>query len=124
VETASLFRFAREDQDELIPSRVTDALCRMMVLHHLSHVQIFDSNRIDLPHDLECRLVMKIRPLAPNLQMPFGELSNCLTSAVAPLVRTTRYSQLRRFQDINDNADTGVYTVSYSAVLPSEPVAA
>jgi hypothetical protein len=25
--TASLFRFAREDQDELIPSRVTDALC-------------------------------------------------------------------------------------------------
>jgi hypothetical protein len=71
--TASLFRFARENQDELIPACVTDALCQMMVLHHPFHVQFFDSNRIELPHDLERRLVMKVGPLPPNLLMLLGE---------------------------------------------------
>jgi hypothetical protein len=71
--TASLFRFAREDQDELIPARVTDVLCQMMVLHHPFYVQIFYSNRIELSQDIERRLVMKVGPLPPNLLMLSGE---------------------------------------------------
>jgi hypothetical protein len=59
--TASFFRFARQDQNELIPSCVADALRKMMILHHPFNVQIFDRNRIKLSHDLERRLVVKIR---------------------------------------------------------------
>src|SRR5215475_917413 len=87
-DTASLFRFARKDQDELIPSRVTDALGEMMILQHPFDVQIFDGHRIEFAHDFERRLVMEIGALASNLLMLPGQKSNRLASAIAPLVRT------------------------------------
>src|SRR5262245_41385049 len=64
--TAGAFSLARQDQDELTPSRVTDALGEMMILHHPSHVQIFDGHRVELSHNLERRLVVKISASAPD----------------------------------------------------------
>src|SRR5215475_16178194 len=84
--TASLFRFARKDQDEFIPSRVTDALGEMMILHHPFDVQIFDSDRVELAHDLERRFMMKIGALASNLLMLPGEKLNRPAPAMAALV--------------------------------------
>src|SRR5262245_19211840 len=62
----------------------------MMILHHPFDIQIFDCNRVEFAHDLERRLVMKIRSLASNLLMLPGEMSNRLASAIALLVRTAR----------------------------------
>ena len=65
-DTAGLFRLARKDQDEFIPSRVTDALGVMMILHHPFDVQIFDGDRVELSHDLDRRFMMNIGALASN----------------------------------------------------------
>jgi putative transposase len=96
--TASFFRFARKYQDELIPSRVTDALGEMMILHHPFDVQIFHGDRVELAYDLERRLVMKIGALASDLLMLPGQKLNRLASPIAPLVRTARDSALRSLQ--------------------------
>ena len=86
--TASFFRFARQDQYEFIPSRVTDALGEMMILHHPFDIQIFHGDRVELAYDLERRLVMKIGALASDLLMLPGQKLNRLASTIAPLVRT------------------------------------
>src|SRR2546428_3116103 len=69
--TAGAFSLARKDQDELTPSRVTDALGETVILHHPFNVQIFDGDRVEFAHDLERRLVVKIRALARDLSMFF-----------------------------------------------------
>src|SRR5262245_25722784 len=86
--TTSIFRFARKDQYEFIPSRVTDALGEMMILHHPFDVQIFDGHRVEFAHDFERRLLMKIGALASDLLMLPGQKLNRLASALASLVRT------------------------------------
>jgi len=83
--TAGAFSLARKDQDELAPSRVTDALGQTMILYHPSHVQIFDGNRVKLAHDLKRRLVVKIRALALNLLMFLLKQSGRFSSPVRSL---------------------------------------
>src|SRR5262245_8396363 len=96
--TTSLFRFARQYPDEVLTSRVPAALGEMMILYHPFDVQIFDGDRVELAHDFERRLVMKIGALASDLLMLPGEKSNRLVSAIAHLVRTARDSALSSLQ--------------------------
>src|SRR5262245_5660777 len=62
--TASFFRFARQDRDELTPSRVADALGEMMIPDHHSHVQIFNGDCVKLLDEIERLLVMEVCALA------------------------------------------------------------
>jgi putative transposase len=96
--TASLFRFALQDQDELTPSHVADALGEMMILHHSSHVQIFDGDCVKLLDEIERCLVVEVRALASNLLMLPGQQFDCLTPAIASLVRTARDFALSSLQ--------------------------
>jgi hypothetical protein len=96
--TASFFRFARQDQNELIPSCVADALRKMMILHHPFNVQIFDRNRIKLSHDLERRLVVKIRALSPDFLMFLLQQIDRLASVIASLVHSARDFALSSLQ--------------------------
>jgi hypothetical protein len=63
------FSLVRQDRSELTPSGVTNALGEMMIFHHPFNIQIFDGDRVKLAHDIERRLVLEIRALAPNLLM-------------------------------------------------------
>src|SRR5262249_40955851 len=83
--TAGAFSLARQDQEELAPSRVTDALGEMMILHHPFNVQIFDGHRVKLSHDLKRRLVMEIRASALNLLMPLLKQFDRFSSSLRPL---------------------------------------
>ncbi len=88
--TAGAFSLARKDRNELTPSGVTDALGEMMIFHHPAHVQVFDGDRIELSHDIERRLVVKVRTLALNLPMFLPKQFDRLTSAVTSLIRSAR----------------------------------
>jgi hypothetical protein len=70
----------------------------MMIPHHPLNVQIFDGHRVELPHDLERRLVMEIRPLPSYLPMPLLQQFDGLAPAAASLVRSATDSALSRFQ--------------------------
>jgi hypothetical protein len=92
--TAGAFSLARQDRSELTPPGVTDAFGQMMISHHPFDVQIFDGDRVELPHDLERRLVMEIRPLPSYLLMLLLMQFDGLAPAITSLVRTARDSAL------------------------------
>jgi REP-associated tyrosine transposase len=96
--STSFFRFVRQDHNELTPPRVTDALRQMRILDHPFDVQIFDRDRVELSHDFERRLVMKIRPLPTKFLMLPRQQSNRLPPPVASLVHSARDSALRCLQ--------------------------
>jgi hypothetical protein len=50
--STSFFRFVDDDQNELSPSGVTDALGQAMVLNHSLDVQIFDFDALILGDNL------------------------------------------------------------------------
>jgi putative transposase len=84
--SAGAFSLARKDQDELAPSRVTDALGEMMIPDHPSHVQIFDGNRVKLSHDIERSLVVKVRALASYLLVLLRQQIGCFSSSLRSLL--------------------------------------
>ena len=92
------FSLVRQDRKELTPSGVTDALGEMMILHHPFDIQIFDGSYVKLAHDVECRLMVKIRALAGNLPMFLCEKLNRLAPAIASLACPARYPALSGLQ--------------------------
>jgi len=96
--TASVCSFARKDRTELTPAGVTDALGEMMVFHHPAHVQIFNGNRVKFLHDVQCRLMVKVRALPLNFLMLARQKFYRLTSAVASSVCSAGHLTLSGLQ--------------------------
>lgn len=76
--TASIFRFTRQDRDELTPPGVTDALGQMMILNHSPHVQIFNGDRVKLPDEIERRLVVGVQARSIQSLLEAGFLASLL----------------------------------------------
>jgi hypothetical protein len=101
----SLYRLARKDQNELTPSRATNALRKTMILDHPFDIQISDGDRVKLSRNLKRRLVVKIRALASNLLI-FPQKSRTKwqerheTTSLHDVGTGTRFATTRRRREI------------------------
>src|SRR5262249_21509784 len=97
----SFFRFVNSDQDELRPSGVRNALCKMVVSHQVFDLQVFEFDETEAIDQFFRFLEMMISSLPGNGLMFLRQQANRLLSPPAALV-TTRNPSLcllqRRFR--------------------------
>jgi hypothetical protein len=58
----------------------------MMILHHIGRLEIFVIDRVVLLNERQCRLVMKVPPLASHCLMRPGKQLGRFAPAIAPLL--------------------------------------
>lgn len=83
--TASFFRFAGQDTQELAPGSITDALSQTVIMHHASDVQVFKGDEIVPLDKFSSCLVSEVRPLPSDLQVGFGYQGTSFASPRRPL---------------------------------------
>src|SRR5262249_41226501 len=85
TQVKSIYCFERKDAQETTPSRIGDALGKMVVLEQVGRLQVLEIDRIVLTHELKCRFVLEVLALALHLLMCFGEQFHRLAPPIAPL---------------------------------------
>jgi hypothetical protein len=83
--SASFFRFAVEDRDELAPASIVHGLGQHRACQSLD-VQIFDGDHSVLAHQCAGRLVVEIAPLVGDVLMHAGHGLACLLPTAGTLL--------------------------------------
>ena len=76
--------------EECAPTSVHDALCQGMILDHVEHLKLLNSNHLVLFGIAFSRLIVKIAPLPFDLEMRLRSASSSLTAAVTALLATAQ----------------------------------
>jgi hypothetical protein len=75
-----------EEAQESTPARVTDALGEMMVPEQVGRPQVLVIDRVVLPDEYQCRLVVEVLPLPTHRLMRLRKQLHGLAAPVAPLL--------------------------------------
>src|SRR5690242_8625821 len=67
--TPSLFRFVRQVEEELRPSRIQNAFGQAVIVHQAVRFQIFDHNHTVLVHNPPTLLMREVMPLVGDSLM-------------------------------------------------------
>src|SRR5262245_32618055 len=62
-----------QDDEESAPSRVSNGLRQMVILHHIDGLQVLMIDRVVLAYQRQRRLVVKVRSLPPHFLMRLGK---------------------------------------------------
>jgi len=90
--TASLCRFALQDVDEETPTRIADALGKVVVPEHSFYIKGFDGNESVTIDQGTRYFVSHIPALVGNMHMRLRKLAHGLLAAMASLLASGDYS--------------------------------
>src|SRR4051812_15566749 len=90
--TASIFRFTRQRQKEVSPTRITDGLRQMVTLDHPGNVQIFNCYLVKLTNEIKTRLVEEVFALIRHFKVLLSQKAHGLLSVRAAALTFRDYA--------------------------------
>lgn len=87
---AGTFSLVFKDSEERAPTRVVNALGKIMVLHHSCHVQVLYADATKPLGIVLGGLEMEVTSLAGDGEMPVGNFLACLAAALTALLAAAR----------------------------------
>ena len=82
----SIPSFGTQDIEKRAPASIHNALCKMMVFHHVVDLQILNNNCLVCIGILLCRFEMEVFSLTLNFQMCLSGILTRFTSSVTSLL--------------------------------------
>ncbi len=82
----SSFSLLFKNIEECAPTGVHDALCQVMVFHHVLYRELLDSDMVIIVSILLSRLLVEIMTLTANLEMSLCRVTSGFASTIAALL--------------------------------------
>ena len=105
---SSVLSFGSEDIEKRAPRGVHDALCKVMVFHHIGDLKVFNNDTL-IPFSIRLsHLKMKVFSLTINLEMRFRHIASSFPASLAPLLAAAKLTLLAPERLLRRAIETGV----------------